>query len=84
MAAKLGRIEREVVELAELVEPPPRTPDAEPREPGARMSELLSLGISHKTAPLALRERLALTRGRASARVPRRAAPSRRRSTRRS
>ena len=29
------------------------------------MSELLALGISHKTAPLALRERLALTEGRA-------------------
>jgi len=30
------------------------------------MSELLALGISHKTAPLALRERVALTEGRAS------------------
>jgi glutamyl-tRNA reductase len=29
------------------------------------MSELLALGVSHKTAPLALRERLSLTEGRA-------------------
>ena len=31
------------------------------------MSELLALGVSHKTAPLALRERLALPEGRAAA-----------------
>lgn len=30
------------------------------------MSELLALGVSHKTAPLALRERLALTEGKAT------------------
>jgi glutamyl-tRNA reductase len=30
------------------------------------MSELLGLGVSHKTAPLELRERLALTEGRAA------------------
>ncbi len=30
------------------------------------MSELLALGISHKTAPLQLRERVALTEGRAA------------------
>src|SRR5436190_21382973 len=30
------------------------------------MSELLALGVSHKTAPLELRERVALTEGRAS------------------
>ena len=29
--------------------------------------ELLALGVSHKTAPLELRERLALTEGRAAA-----------------
>ena len=29
------------------------------------MSELFALGVSHKTAPLELRERLALTEGRA-------------------
>ena len=29
------------------------------------MSELLALGVSHKTAPLELRERMALTEGRA-------------------
>ena len=32
--------------------------------------ELLALGVSHKTAPLELRERLALTEGRATS-VPR-------------
>jgi glutamyl-tRNA reductase len=32
----------------------------------AAMSELLALGVSHKTAPLDLRERLALTEGRAA------------------
>jgi glutamyl-tRNA reductase len=30
------------------------------------MSELLALGVSHKTAPLELRERLALTEGKAA------------------
>ena len=30
------------------------------------MSELLALGVSHKTAPIELRERLALTEGRAA------------------
>ena len=30
------------------------------------MSGLLALGVSHRTAPLALRERLALTEGRAA------------------
>ena len=41
------------------------TPDAKPRR-GPDESELLALGISHKTAPLELRERLALTEGRAA------------------
>ena len=31
------------------------------------MRELIALGVSHKTAPLALRERLALPEGRATA-----------------
>ena len=35
------------------------------------MSDLLALGISHKTAPLELRERLALTEGRAAGRAQR-------------
>src|SRR6185437_14507526 len=30
---------------------------------GRRMSKLLALGVSHKTAPLDLRERLSLTEG---------------------
>src|SRR4051794_6587591 len=31
----------------------------------SQMAELLALGVSHKTAPLELRERMALTEGRA-------------------
>ena len=34
-------------------------------ESGCPLAELLALGVSHKTAPLELRERLALTEGRA-------------------
>src|SRR5205085_2664477 len=40
---------------------------ARPAGSSVRMSELLALGISHKTAPVALRERLAFTEGEASA-----------------
>ncbi len=36
------------------------------RRRGSLMSELLALGISHKTAPLELRERVAFTEGRAA------------------
>src|SRR5205823_5787954 len=36
------------------------------RSRGAAMSELLALGISHKTAPVELRERVALPEGRAA------------------
>ena len=66
MAIRLSRIERELGELLELGGAPSASrPQA--REHGAasgvdaRMSELLALGISHKTAPVALRERLAFT-----------------------
>ena len=55
MAASLARIDRELGELA---------PSTGRAEEGA-MAELLALGVSHKTAPLELRERLALTEGRA-------------------
>ena len=81
MASRLARIDRELGELAELAEDgKPRPCGAigaarcagEPRQSsgaGSRqeisMAELLALGISHKTAPLELRERLALTEGRA-------------------
>ena len=47
------------------------------------MSELLALGISHKTAPVALRERLAFTEQR-GARVRRAGHRDRRRCARRS
>ena len=68
MAIRLSRIERELGELLEL-QPSSRAsgPAAaasrveHPRGVDAGMSELLALGISHKTAPVALRERLAFT-----------------------
>ena len=80
MAAKLQRIQRELGSLAELAEhaPPRRTgarrrpdPRAASRRSrrcarGIGMSGLLALGVSHRTAPLALREQLALTEGRAA------------------
>ena len=62
MAAKLSRISRDIAELAELAAPPRREREARARG-GAAMSELLALGTSHKTAPLALREKLALLDG---------------------
>ena len=53
MGAKIARIDRELTELNEMT--------------GGRVTgELLALGISHKTAPLPLRERLALPAGRAA------------------
>ena len=65
MAAKLVRIARELGELTQLVERRDQHVDrrggrADERD-GAAMTELLALGASHKTAPLALRERIALT-----------------------
>ena len=72
MAIRLSRIERELGELLELRArerararrtarraTPPATRTAAGVD--GRMSELLALGISHKTAPVALRERLAFT-----------------------
>ena len=53
MAARLQRIDRELASW--------RTGGRR----GVDSAELLALGISHKTAPLELRERLALTEGRA-------------------
>ena len=53
IGAKIARIEREISELTSCG--------------GRRVTgELLALGVSHKTAPLALRERLALPEGRAA------------------
>ena len=70
MAAKLQRIERELRELAGFAEQRNRR-GRRGRRPRGRerrrwlMSGAARLGVSHKTAPLELRERLALTEGRA-------------------
>ena len=67
MASKLVRIERELVELADLVEgrraaaAAEADREAEAQRGGAAMSELMALGASHKTAGVAVRERIALT-----------------------
>ena len=60
MATKLARFERELSELDELAD---RIAGARgrPRGGALALTELLALGISHNTAPVALRERLALT-----------------------
>ena len=67
MAAKLQRIERELRELAGFAETRSNGEGASARARGGErlMSEILALGVSHKTAPLELRERLALPEGRA-------------------
>ncbi len=54
MAAKLSRIEREVESINELLD-----------QSGQMSAGLLALGISHKTASVAVREKLALPEGRA-------------------
>ena len=64
MAAKLQRIERELREVAAIAEDAPSA-GREARGGERLMAELLALGVSHKTAPLDLRERLSLTEGRA-------------------
>ena len=67
MAIRLSRIERELRRAAGRAQPRRRPPTTESARRGAErgvdagMSELLALGISHKTAPVALRERLAFT-----------------------
>ncbi len=67
MAVRLSRIERELGDLLKLSERSAEAPVA-PSRAGVDtgMSELLALGISHKTAPVALRERLAFTEPQAS------------------
>ena len=71
MAASSTRIERELAELAELAEQRERQPSPSRGDgrAGGVMAELLALGVSHKTAPLELRERMALTEGRAVGRA---------------
>jgi glutamyl-tRNA reductase len=63
MAIRLGRLERDLTELDELAARR-QTPAVAPPSPTGRgrlvSSEVLLLGVSHKTAPVALRERLAL------------------------
>ena len=98
MALRLTRVERGLRELNERAETAAEmaTTQGETRQDGlgaddahsqarereTRMSELLALGISHKTAPVALRERLAFTEQEASefAGRPRRATRCARRS----
>ena len=62
MAGRLSRIERDLGEVTRRC-----SSSAAPRGgragDGRAMSELLALGASHKTAPLAVRERLALLDG---------------------
>ncbi len=80
MAVKLQRFERDVAELHAELDARDRarespSSDAEaadaerPRRPrsGRSVSEVLALGVSHKTAPVELRERLALPAGPAEA-----------------
>ncbi len=57
MAGKLSRIERELGELTRTG----GAPAGERRGAGRAVTELLLLGISHRIAPVALRERVALT-----------------------
>ena len=70
MATRLGRTERDLAELMSEIRP-----RAGPRRRGARrrlgagggqLSELLAIGVSHKTAPVEVRERLALPEARAA------------------
>ena len=63
MATRLARIDREIADLAELAER--RSQDHDSERERVPVADLLALGISHKTSPLELRERLALTEGRA-------------------
>ena len=58
MAVRAQRLERELDELRRDVEAA-RAEQARERE-SVRMSELLAIGVSHKTAPVEVRERLAL------------------------
>ncbi len=68
MAIRLGRTEKEIAELARDVQA--RRDDAAAQaaerevEPVSAMSELLAIGVSHKTAPVEVRERLALPEAR--------------------
>ena len=75
MAVRIDRMREELSELADLAERKAAPHAARSRRPQAEaderlrrsrlMAEVLALGVSHKTAPLELRERLALTEGRA-------------------
>ena len=63
MAVRAQRLEGELTELRRDVEAARRGADpAEDREPqeSRAVSELLAIGVSHKTAPVEVRERLAL------------------------
>ena len=65
MATRLQRTERELTELRRDVGARAADAASEPRPGVGRVSELLAIGVSHKTAPVEVRERLALPEARA-------------------
>ncbi len=65
MAVRAQRMERELDELRRDVEAARPSSRGGPRA-GAGVSELLAIGVSHKTAPVEVRERLALPEARAA------------------
>ncbi len=62
MAGRLSRIERDLDEVTDLLDKRDAAGGGRAGD-GRTVSELLALGASHKTAPLAVRERLALLDG---------------------
>ena len=67
MARRLTRTERDLAELRREVEAAQAQRGSRPRSHrGSEMSELLAIGVSHKTAPVEVRERLALPEARAA------------------
>ena len=64
MAVRAQRLEQELDELRRDVEAARAAGDRRrPRDRGGAVSELLAIGVSHKTAPVEVRERLALPDG---------------------
>ena len=62
MSGRLSRLERDLTELNRELD---AADEAKARDPEhVRMSELITMGVSYKTAPVELRERLSLTEAR--------------------